>query len=249
MVKLAGKTALVTGGGTGIGRAISLALAREGAHVAVNYSRSEADARQTVEDIERTGQQALLARADVSNSTQVEEMMKSVVERFRRLDILVNNAATTVFVDLPDLEAIGEEEWDHIFAVDVKGAFLCTRSASRIMLANSGGVVINISSIAAFSGRGSSIPYCAAKGAVNTLTKSLAFALAPRIRVVGIAPGFIDTRWTAQRGGELRARSVERTPLKRAGLPEDIAGMAVYIAADAGFVTGHIFVVDGGLIA
>lgn len=245
-MKLAGKTALVTGGGTGIGRSISLAFAREGADVAVNYSRSEAEAKQTVEEIHRLGRRGLLLRADAAQRLEVEAMVKTVVDRFGRLDTLVNNAATTVFIDLADLDAVSEEDWDRIFAVNVKGLFLCTRAASRAMQAGGGGVVINISSVAAVGGRGSSIPYCASKGAVNTLTKSLALALAPRIRVVGIAPGFIDTRWHAKWGAEMKARQAEAVPLKRVGTPEDIATMAVYLAADAGFVTGHTFPVDGG---
>ncbi|MBI4278843.1 MAG: 3-oxoacyl-ACP reductase FabG [Armatimonadetes bacterium] len=242
-MRLAGKAALVTGGGTGIGRAISLAFAREGADVAVNYSRSEAQAQETAEEIRGMGRRATLVRADVSNSTQVDMMITEVADRFGRLDILVNNAGITVFVDLANLEAITEGDWDRIFNVNVKGLFLCTRAASRIM--QDGGVVINISSVAAF-GRGSSIPYCASKAAVNTLTRSLAIALAPRIRVVGIAPGFIDTRWTAQWGPQQKERSAAATPLKRVGQPEDIARLAVYLAADGDFVTGRTFVVDGG---
>ncbi len=239
---LDGKVALVTGGGTGIGRAIALALARHGAVLAVNYSRSEADAAATVADIRRDGGTAVALRADVASRRDVEDMVANIAREFGRLDILVNNAGTTKFVDHADLDALTEDVWDRILAVNVKGTFFACRAAAKVM---DQGRIINIGSVAGVSGAGSSLAYAASKGAVHTMTRSLARALAPRITVNTIAPGLIETRWHAGREAQNASR-VPSFPAKRIGHPEDIAHLALALATADNFITGQIIVVDGG---
>jgi 3-oxoacyl-[acyl-carrier protein] reductase len=243
-MNLQGKIALITGGGTGIGRGIALAFAVEGAGVAVNYSRSEKEATATVQEIRDLGVPALAVKADVSQDAQVREMVDKVAEECGRLDILVNNAGATAFVESTDLEGLTEEMWDKILAVNLKGTFFCSRAAVPAMKSHSGGNIINISSIAGTTGIGSSMAYSASKAGVICLTKSLARALAPEILVNTIAPGFVDTRWTAD-WPEFRKMHEEATPMKRVAVPEDIAEAALFLA-HSDFVTGQVIVVDGG---
>lgn len=243
-MKLAGKVALVTGGGTGVGLACSKALAAEGAAVAVNYSRSADDAARTVEDIRRAGGRAMSVLADVSEDLLVNRMVDKVVSEFGRLDILINNAATTKFIDHADLDAMTDEIWDRLFDVNVKGVWYCCRAAAKPMKPQGSGCIINIASTAGINGVGSSVAYCASKAAVLNMTKSLARALAPQVRVNAIAPGFIDTRWTADQQAA-RERHRAATPLGRVGVPDDIAGAVMYLAG-ADWVTGQTFVLDGG---
>lgn len=242
--ELSGRVALITGGGTGIGRAIALALAECGADVAVNYSRSRAEAEETATAIRDGGRRALAVQADVSRSHEVEEMVGRVVRDLGRLDILVNNAGTTKFIDHANLDALTDEIWDHLFAVNVKGTFFCTRAAVRVMQE---GRIINIGSVSGLTGAGSSIAYVACKSAVHTMTRSLARALAPRITVNTIAPGLIETRWQIGHEDENRRR-VTRFPARRIGRPEDIAHVAVSIATADNFLTGQVIVVDGGAL-
>jgi 3-oxoacyl-[acyl-carrier protein] reductase len=245
--KLGGKVALVTGGGTGIGRAIALALAGQGAAVAVNYSRSRAEAEEAAHEIEARGSRALVVRADVSSDAETRAMLAEVEAFGGRLDLLVNNAGTTTFVPFADLDALTEEMWDRVWAVNVKGTFFVTRQATPMLRRSGSGLVLNIASVAGITGFGSSMAYCASKAAVISLTKSLAKALAPAIRVNAIAPGFVDSRWTAGQD-EYRARHLELTPLGRLAQPEDIAEVALGFATGAGMVTGQVVVVDGGRI-
>jgi len=244
---LQGKVALITGGGTGIGKAIALTYAREGAGVAVNYSRSEKEATETAQEIKKLGVPALSVKADVSQDAQVRKMVDEVVNKLGRIDILVNNAGTTDFVPPEDLEGLTEEMWDSAMAVNVKGTFFCSRAVVPIMKRQGGGTIINTASIAGIIGVGSSIAYCASKAGVISITKSLARALAPEIRVNAIAPGFIDTRWTAA-WADFRQQHAEATPMKRVGLPADIAEVALSLAAYSDFVTGQVIVVDGGRV-
>ncbi len=241
---LANRVALITGGGTGIGRAIALALAERGADVAVNYSRSRDDAEGTAGAIRELGRRGLAVKADVSKDREVTEMVDRVVREWGRLDILVNNAGTTKYVDHKDLNGLTEEAWDRILSVNVKGTFFCSRAASRVMTE---GRIINIGSVAGVRGMGSSIAYAASKGAIHTMTLSLARALAPRITVNAIAPGLIETRWHVGREVQ-NAKFVESIPVQRIGRPEDIAHVAVALATSDTFLTGQIIIVDGGAL-
>jgi 3-oxoacyl-[acyl-carrier protein] reductase len=245
-MRLRDKVALVTGGGTGIGRACSLALAKEGAAVAVNYSRSKADAEATAADIRKAGGAAVAVAADVSSDMQVNDMIGRVVADLGRLDILVNNAATTRFIAHDQLDELTEEIWDRIFDVNVKGMWFCSRSAFKVMKKHGwGGSITNIASIAGLTGNGSSIAYCASKAAVLTLTKSLARAFAPQVRVNVVSPGFIESRWTAEQH-VAREKNKQNTPMKRNGTPEDISAAVMYLVTAADWVTGENLVVDGG---
>jgi 3-oxoacyl-[acyl-carrier protein] reductase len=243
-MKLEGTVALVTGGGTGIGRATGLLLAKEGAAVAVNYSRSEADAEATAAEIRAAGGRAMTSRADVSDDAAVEAMIQGVVKEWGRLDVLVNNAGMTYFVEHADLDALTEEMWDRMLAVNLKGVFFCCRAAARVMRQERSGRIVNVTSVAGLTGRGSSIGYCASKAGVISVTKSLAMALAPEILVNAVAPGFVESRWTAGKD-QFRARSLAGTPLERVALPEDVADAILYLAK-TDFVTGQVLTVDGG---
>lgn len=246
-MRLKGKVALVTGSATGIGKAIALAYAREGAAVVVNYSRSRVEAEETLGEITGAGGQAILVQADVADEGQVRRMVERTVERFKRIDILVNNAGTTRFIAMDDLDAVDDEAWDAIFAVNVKGTFYCSRAVVPIMRAQGEGSIINISSIAGFIGQGSSIPYVVSKAGVIALTKSLSRVLGPEIRVNGIAPGFVPTRWNEGRE-YLYEEIIKDTPMGRLAAPEDVAGVAVALVTDASFLTGQTIIVDGGKI-
>lgn len=243
-MELQGKTALITGGGTGIGREIALYLAREGVGVAVNYSRSEKEASKTAQDIRDLGVPGMAVKADVSQDAQVRHMVNQVVSECGRLDILVNSAGTTTFVEASDLEGLTEEIWDSNLAVNLKGTFFCCRAATPALKSDGGGSIINISSIAGTTGIGSSMAYCASKAGVICLTKSLARTLAPEISVNTIAPGFVDTRWTAA-WPEFKAMHMEATPLKRVAGPADVAEAALYLVR-SNMVTGQVIIVDGG---
>jgi 3-oxoacyl-[acyl-carrier protein] reductase len=244
-MKLQDRVALVTGSATGIGRAAALALAAEGADIVVNYTTSEAEAKDTAAAVERMGRRALVVRADVSQESQVADMVARAADTFGRLDVLVNNAGFTRFIDFPDLDALTMEIWDRTYDVNVKGTFLCSRAAARIMVRHDGGSIVNVASTAGLRPFGSSIAYCASKAAVISLTGTLARALGPGIRVNAIAPGVTDTRW---HGGRTEGyRQVEETaPLRRVGTPEDMAEVILSLVTSASYVTGRVIPVDGG---
>jgi 3-oxoacyl-[acyl-carrier protein] reductase len=247
-MKLKGKVALITGGGTGIGRAISTYFAKEGAAVAINYSKSEAEAAKTSAEVKGFGVFSSAVRADVSSDKQVRAMVEQTQKEFGRIDILVNNAGFTRFIQHVDLEAMNEEIWDRIMHVNLKGAFFCCRAVAPQMKKQGTGRIINIASVAGLTGQGSSIAYCASKAGMISITKSLARALAPEICVNAIAPGLIDTRWLdgVEGADAMRERYQSAALLKRVGTPEDVAEVAVSLAADWSFVTGQVIVVDGG---
>jgi 3-oxoacyl-[acyl-carrier protein] reductase len=246
--KMKGRVALVTGGGTGIGRATATAYAREGASVAVNYSRSAREAEETAAELRDLGVEAIAVQADVSDDRQVRSMLADVEQKLGLVDTLVNNAGRTHFVPYPDLEGVTEEIWDDIIGVNVKGAFFCARAAAAQMRRKGqGGVVVNVASIAGITGRGSSIPYAASKGAMVNLTKALALALAPDIRVTAVAPSVVTTRWVAGWEDFVKQSEVE-TPMKRNATADDVAEVILALTVSAGFVTGKTIVVDGGRI-
>ncbi|EHQ89214.1 SDR family NAD(P)-dependent oxidoreductase [Desulfosporosinus youngiae] len=238
------KTALITGGGTGIGKAIALLLAKSGVNIALNFSRSEEDALQTCQEVKNLGVRCLTYKADVSKDAEVKAMVSQVTADFETLDILVNNAGMTHFVEHSDLEGMKDEYWDDIFGVNVKGMFFCCRAASS-ELRKSRGCIVNITSIAGLTGLGSSIAYSASKAAATSVTKSLARVLAPEVRVNAVAPGIVQTRWVEGKEDHI-AHLAAGTPLGRIARPEDIAEVVYSIINHAGFVTGQTIVVDGG---
>jgi 3-oxoacyl-[acyl-carrier protein] reductase len=241
---------MVTGGGTGIGRATAESLARAGAGaVVINYSRSEDEARETAGALSPLGCQGLPWRADVSDDTQVREMVARVVARFGRLDVLVNNAGTTQFIAHADLDQLTDEVWNGILKVNLMGAMYCSRAAAP-ELKRAKGAIVNISSIASLRASGSSIPYGTSKAALTQLTRHLALALAPEVRVNAVAPGMVAGRWFRSRFGDEATDSLEQamagtTPLGRIVTPLDVADVVMgFLGAD--MVTGETLIVDGG---
>ena len=242
---LNGKVAIVTGGGTGIGKAISRALADGGASVAVNYSRSEAEADETAEEITRAGGQAITVQADVSSAADVQAMVQRVVRDLGRVDVLVNNAGFTKFVPMRDLDTMDEESWDRIFDVNVKGTWLCAKAVADPMRQAGAGVIVNISSVAGLRVSGSSMGYAVSKAAVIHLTKCLAVVLSPEIRVNSVAPGLVLTRWGAKFSQERIRQSIETVPLRRTVEPDEIA-LATLACIHNDAMTGHVVPVDAG---
>ena len=238
------KVALVTGSATGIGRAVALRFAKEGLAVAVNYSRSEKEARETLAEVEKLGVPGLLCKANVAEEDAVTKMVEQCVSKLGGVDVLVNNAGTTRFIDHTNLDAVTAEVWDEILGVNLKGTFFCSR-ACLPHLQKSGGSIVNITSVAGLQGHGSSIPYAASKAAVNCMTKSLARAFGPTVRVNAVAPGPVLTRWLADHMDHV-ARSLSITPMGRAAIPEDIADAVYFLALGTQLMTGQIIVVDGG---
>ncbi len=239
--------ALITGAGTGVGRACALRFSRMGYAVVVNYSRSKSDAIEVENQIRQSGGVALVVCCDVSNESEVERMLSTVRERFGRLDVLVNNAATTDFVTLNNLAEMSTAKWDRILAVNLKGPFFCVRAAADLLSASGGGAVVNVSSVAGQTGRGSCIAYAASKGALNTLTKSLAVALAPAVRVNAVLPGPIDSRWIREGNKDWDLEQMTaHYPLPRPSQPDEIADAVIYLATGTAMTTGQLLVVDGG---
>lgn len=247
-MNLEGKAAIVTGAAVSVGRAVALDLARRGVAVAVNYSRSVADAEQTAAECEKLGVRAICVQADVGHDDQVRAMAEKAVEAFGRLDVLVNNAGVTRFIDHADMEKVGEDDWDYIFRTNVWGTFVCTRAAVPALRRDGGGVVINLSSVAGVYGTGSSVPYCASKAAINNMTVTLARALAPDIRVNAVAPGFVDTRWWSERehADAIKEFAAAAAPLKKVCRAEDVSKVVMDLVS-SDMMTGQVVVVDGGI--
>jgi len=239
------KAALVTGGGTGVGRAAALQFAKRGFDVAINYSRSQDDAEQTAVEVRELGQRAIVVQCDVASDEQAVSMIETVRREFGRLDNLVNNAGMTYFVEHTDLDAMSEEKWDRILAVNLKGAFFVSRAAIPLLRESGGGAIVNVASVAGVAGAGSSIAYAASKGGLITMTKSLAKAFAPEIRVNAVCPGVILSRWLGDHQ-DMIDKAINITPLERASTPDDIADVITFLACDAGMMTGQALVVDGG---
>lgn len=239
--------ALITGAATGVGRATSLKLAAMGYDIVINFSRSQADAEETAVSVTESGAKALLACCDVSDDVGVRDMLGQVRETFGRLDVLVNNAATTSFVDHGDLEGLTEEMWDRMLAVNLKGAYFVSRAAVELLREGDGGSIVNVSSVAGLTGGGSSIAYCASKAGLNTMTKSLARALAPKIRVNAVCPGPIDSRWIREGNPDWDLQEMVRSyPIPKASQPEDIADAVIFFAVSTAMTTGQLLSVDGG---
>ncbi|MFT9367952.1 SDR family NAD(P)-dependent oxidoreductase [Paenibacillus polymyxa] len=238
------KVALVTGGGTGIGRAICMELADRKATVVVNYSRSKDEAEETVRMILEQGGSAIALQADVSQDREVRDMVEQIVQQYGTVDVLVNNASITHHIPMDDLEAVTEEVWNDLLAVNVKGMFYCARAVAPCMKHSQQGAIVNLGSIAGQTGLGSSLPYAVSKAAVHGLTKSLARSLAPDIRVNCIVPGAVATRWWAGREEQMK-QLAPHLLLQRISTPEDIASM-VCSALEQEAMTGQIITVDSG---
>ena len=243
---LKGKVALVTGASRGIGKAIALGLAENGAAVAVNYSSSESSALEVAEIIRKNGGKAEIFKARVNEEAEVEEMFSAVEKKLGPVDILVNNAGITKDNLLMRMKT---EEWDMVIAVNLKGAFLCTRRALKGMMKNRYGKIINISSVVGFSGNAGQFNYSATKAGVIGMTKSAALECASRgIRVNAVAPGFIETDMTASISDDMKAAYMEKIPLKSLGKPEDIANAVIYLASPlSDYMTGQTLHLNGGM--
>jgi len=252
-MKVEGKAALITGGGTGVGRATALALAELGCSVAVNYSRSKKEAEATAAAVEKKGVRCIPIQADVAQDGDCRRLVEATVGELGRLDVLVQSAGVTSFIPHLNLEDVKDEDWDQIMAVNVKGTFQCARAAKGPMDAAGAGNIVNVSSVAGIAGVGSSIPYCASKAAVNSLTITLARVLAPKIRVNAVAPGFITGRWLAEGLGQQAYDAVKgameaRAPLGKVCEPEDVAGAIVALITGSDLVTGQVLPVEGGML-
>jgi len=251
-MKVEGKAAIVTGGGTGVGRATALRLAQLGCSVLVNYSQSQDSAEQTAAAVEACGVKAIAHRADVADDAACRSMVDEAVNAFSHLEILVNNAGTTRFIGHADLEAVRDEDWDRIMGVNLRGPFQCTRAARPHLEAAGGGEVVMTSSVAGLIGTGSSIPYCASKAALNNLVITLARVLGPTIRVNAVAPGFIEGPWLEQGLGSayevVKLGIQKRSPLASVCQPDDVAQAIVSLITGSDMVTGSVLPVEGGMI-
>ncbi|MGE0104405.1 MAG: SDR family NAD(P)-dependent oxidoreductase [Blastocatellales bacterium] len=250
---LMGKAAIITGGGTGVGRSTAIELAKRGCSVMINYSRSKADAEETAAEVAALGVKAIPFQADVADDAACRRMADAAAREFGRLDVLVNNAGTTSFIRHDDMEAVGMDEWMRIMSTNVIGAFQVTRAVKAALLASGDGEIVNVSSVAGLAGTGSSIPYCASKAALNNMTVTLARVFAPKVRVNAVAPGFIDTRWIKEGIGEegyLKAKErTEQTALLGKVLqPEDVAAAILSIITGSDLMTGQVICLDAGML-
>jgi 3-oxoacyl-[acyl-carrier protein] reductase len=242
---LQGKVAIVTGASRGIGRATAVALATEGASVVVNYASSSGAADEVVAQIEAMGGSAIAFKANVANSDEVDALVAAAMEKYGRIDVLVNNAGITRDTLLLRMKL---EDWQAVIDLNLTGVFLCTRAVSKIMLKQKSGRIVNITSVAGQMGNPGQSNYSAAKAGVIGFTKTVARELAPRsITVNAVAPGFISTDMT----NDLKAEPIlQMIPLARYGQPEEVAGMIQFLAASpaAAYITGQVFNVDGGMV-
>jgi len=251
IMNLEGKTAVVTGSSRGIGRATALALAERGCAVVVNYRQSADEAKATAQEVSEKGADALCVEADVADEQACIDMIEATVAEFGGVDILVNNAGTTEFISFDDLDQVTDAAWDRITQTNVKGPFYCARAAHKYLrAAPGGGEIVNIASIAGFTGNGSSIPYCVSKAGLINLTKCLARSMAPEVRVNAVAPGFIANSWMQNGLGPnyepAKKVAESRALLNRVCEPSDVADAVLGVLAGSDLVTGHTVVCDGG---
>ncbi|MEC9432309.1 MAG: SDR family oxidoreductase [Pseudomonadota bacterium] len=251
MTASARPVALVTGGGTGVGAAAAVGFAARGCHVAINYASSAAEAEATAEACRAHGVEALVLQGDVAEDADCRRMAEATAERWGRIDALVNNAGVTLFAPLADLAAQNEADFLRIYRVNVLGAYQMARAAAPWLEASGAGAVVNVSSMSAVTGMGSSIPYAASKGALDTLTLSLARALAPKVRVNAVLPGMIATGWFekglgADAARATRARAEAGAALGAVCTAEDVAGTVLFLALDAIRMTGQLVQLDAG---
>jgi 3-oxoacyl-[acyl-carrier protein] reductase len=246
MLDLTGKVAVVTGSSRGIGRAIAVMLARQGAKVVVNSAKSPQAADEVVGEIRAAGGEAVNVTADVSASADADRLIKAALDAFGRLDILVNNAGTTRDTLLMRMS---EADWDTVLDLNLKGAFNCTKAAARPLLRAKAGRIINVTSVSGLAGNAGQANYAASKAGLVGFTKSVARELASRgITCNAVAPGFVPTTLTNVLSDDLKAKATEAIPLARFGTAEEIAAAVVFLASDeAAYVTGHVLTVDGGM--
>ncbi len=241
------KVAVVTGASRGIGAEIAKTLAKEGAKVVVNYSGSEAKAKEVVAEIEALGSEAIAVRADVSNSEDVKAMMDQTIETFGKIDFLFNNAGITRYNLLMRMK---EDEWDDVMNINLKGVFVCTKAVTRQMMRQRSGKIVNVASIVGVAGNPGQANYVAAKAGVIGLTKTTAQELASRnILVNAVAPGFITTDMTEALPEEVKEGMLRMIPLKRLGEPEHVAKTVAFLLSDdANYITGQTIHIDGGMV-
>ncbi len=242
---------IITGSATGLGAAVAQRLAGKGANVVINYTKSETEANATAAACEELGAGVLICRADVSDDADCRRMAAAAIERFGRIDGLVNNAAQSKIAPHADLEALTADDFINIFSVNVVGPYQMVRAVTPQMKQQGKGAIVNISSLSGMTGSGSSIAYAVSKGALNTMTMSLARALAPEIRVNAVCPGVMQTRWWREGLGDERyhamiERYADLAPLKTAGTPEGAADPVVWLLEGADYVTGETILVDSG---
>ncbi|WP_226528263.1 3-oxoacyl-[acyl-carrier-protein] reductase [Metabacillus niabensis] len=244
---LSNKVALVTGASRGIGRAIALDLAKNGASIAVNYAGNEAKANEVVDEIKASGGQAIAIKADVSNGDEVQQMIKEVIKEFGQLDILVNNAGITRDNLLMRMK---DSEWDEVIDTNLKGVFLCTKAVTRQMMKQRNGRIINITSVVGVSGNPGQANYVAAKAGVIGLTKTTAKELASRnITVNAVAPGFITTDMTDELNEDIKTDLLKQIPLAALGEPSDIANAVTFLASEKSkYITGQTLHINGGMV-
>jgi 3-oxoacyl-[acyl-carrier protein] reductase len=250
-MELGNRVCIVTGSATGIGAACAVQLAQRGCRTVINYTKSEAEARETAQLCEQHGAEALLVRANIAEDADCRRMADAALEKWGRIDALVNNAGTTkVAFNHADLGALSAADFQHVYSVNVVGAFQMIRAVEPAMRTQGGGAIVNVSSIAAVTGIGTSVAYAASKGALNTMTLSLARALGPQIRVNAVCPGFVETRWLQEAIGPAyeaaKARYLSGTPLQRVCTPDDIARAVLWLLEGSDLVTGEFILVDGG---
>lgn len=248
-----GKRAIVTGGGTGLGAATAVGLARRGVNVCINYNSSADAANDVVAQCKALGVDAFAVKANVGEDADCRALVTAAVEKFGGLEVLVNNAGITKFAKHTDLDALEADDFLNLYKINVVAVYQMTRAAQPHLAASGKGSVVNVSSIAGVTGVGSSIAYASTKGALNTMTLSLARALAPNIRVNAVCPGYIGSGWfTKYQGNEVESQTAEQvaksTPLRVASMPEDIAETILFFAGpESRHVTGEFIIVDAGM--
>lgn len=242
---------IVTGSAVGVGAACALQLAKKGARVVINYSKSETEARETQAQCHAAGGEAILVQGDVAQDVDCKRIVEAALDKWGRIDGLINNAAITKFVDQRDLDGIDAEDFQRLYAVNVVGPYQMTRAAAPA-LQRQGGSVVMISSMSGITGVGSSNAYVASKGALNTMTLALARALAPKVRVNAVCPGLIETRWQTARFQnpddyeKFVDKYAENVALGKACSAEDVAEVAVWLIESGAMITGEMIKVDGG---